>query len=63
LLFLVVACLVLFLFTPWLVKIICPGFSLPQINLAIPLVRLFFLSPIIKIFGAFIMIYILSAYY
>ncbi len=47
LLFLVAACLLLFLFTPWLVKIIFPGFDLSQINLAIPLVRLFFLSPII----------------
>jgi len=46
-LFLVAGTLILFIFTPWLVKTLFPGFNLSQINLAIPLVRLFFLSPII----------------
>ena len=45
--FLVAISLVIFIFTPWLVRLLFPGFGPQEQALAIPLVRLLFLSPII----------------
>jgi len=45
--FLVLSCLVLFIFTPWLMKFIAPGFSPESKALASALTRLMFLSPIL----------------
>ena len=39
-------CFILFIFTPFLLKIIAPGFSSHQMKLAVVLTRLMFLSPI-----------------
>jgi len=39
--------LILFIFTPWLIKLIFPGFGPEEVKLAIPLTRLLFLSPIL----------------
>jgi len=44
--FLIFLCLVLFIFTPSLMKLIAPGFNLEQAGLAILLTRLMFLSTI-----------------
>jgi len=44
--FLIILCSILFLFSPSLVKLIAPGFNSQQINSAIILTRLMFLSPI-----------------
>lgn len=44
--FLISISLILFIFTPWLIKLIFPGFGPGEIKLAIPLTRLLFLSPI-----------------
>lgn len=44
--FLILLCLILFIFTPSLVKLIAPGFSPQQMSLTILLTRLMFLSPI-----------------
>lgn len=40
-------CLVLFFLTPWLMKIIAPGFNQVQIDRAILLTRIMFLSPVL----------------
>ena len=45
--FLIVISLILFIFTPWLIKWIFPGFGPEHQKLAIPLIRLLFLSPIL----------------
>ena len=45
--FLIVISLVVFIFTPWLVRLLFPGFGPGEQTLAVPLVRLLFLSPII----------------
>jgi len=47
LLFLVLTSLILFIFTPWLMKFIAPGFSPESKALATALTRLMFLSPIL----------------
>ncbi|PIP25042.1 MAG: murein biosynthesis integral membrane protein MurJ [Candidatus Nealsonbacteria bacterium CG23_combo_of_CG06-09_8_20_14_all_36_12] len=44
--FLILISLILFILTPWLIKLIFPGFGSEEIKLAIPLTRLLFLSPI-----------------
>jgi putative peptidoglycan lipid II flippase len=43
---LIVVCGILALFTPWLIKLIAPGFDLTQKELAVSLTRIMFLSPI-----------------
>lgn len=43
---LVVFCGILAILTPWLIELIAPGFSQAQKELAIPLTRIMFLSPI-----------------
>jgi putative peptidoglycan lipid II flippase len=43
----IVSCLILFVFTPWLMKFIAPGFSIEERALASALARLMFLSPIL----------------
>lgn len=43
---LIFSSLILFILTPWLIKLIFPGFNPDQEKLAIPLIRLLFLSPI-----------------
>ncbi len=45
--FLIAVCLILIIFTPFLVSIIAPGFSGEKKELAIALMRIMFLSPII----------------
>lgn len=45
--FLIIISFVLFLLAPWLIKWFFPGFGPKEINLAVPLVRLLFLSPIL----------------
>jgi putative peptidoglycan lipid II flippase len=45
--FLILFSLLLFFLTPWLIKWIFPGFGPEQQNLAVPLTRLLFLSPIL----------------
>jgi putative peptidoglycan lipid II flippase len=47
LVFLVSISFILFIFTPWLIKWIFPGFGPEHLKLAIPLIRLLLLSPII----------------
>ncbi len=44
--FLLVVCAVLAVFSPWLVKLITPGFSGEKLNLTVALTRIMFLSPI-----------------
>lgn len=46
LIFLVSISFILFVFTPWLVKLLFPGFESEHYKLATPLIRLLFLSPI-----------------
>jgi len=43
---LIVVCLVLIVFAPWLMKIIAPGFSSEKMSLTIQLTRIMFLSPL-----------------
>ena len=43
----IVTCSVLFIFTPWLMRLIAPGFSIEERALASALTRLMFLSPIL----------------
>ena len=45
--FLILTCLVLFIFTPWIINLIVPGFSAQEKVSAISLTRLLFLSPIL----------------
>lgn len=45
--FLIIISFVLFLLVPWLIKWLFPGFGPQEIKLAVPLVRLLFLSPIL----------------
>ncbi len=45
--FLILISLVFLILTPWLVKVLFPGFTLEQEKLAIPLIRLLFFSPIL----------------
>jgi len=45
--FLIAISLILFIFTPWLIKLIFPGFGEAHRQLAVPLTRLLFLSPIL----------------
>lgn len=45
--FLILVCLVLMLFTPFLISIIAPGFSDGKKDIAVALMRIMFLSPII----------------
>lgn len=44
---LIASCSILFIFTPWLMKLIAPGFSVQELALASALTRLMFLSPIL----------------
>lgn len=44
---LVIACIVLFIFTPFLISLIAPGFSLEKKEITITLTRIMFLSPIL----------------
>ncbi|MBL7053185.1 MAG: murein biosynthesis integral membrane protein MurJ [Candidatus Portnoybacteria bacterium] len=43
---LIVVCLVLIVFAPWLIKLITPGFSSEKMSLTIQLTRIMFLSPL-----------------
>lgn len=45
--FLILISLIFLILTPWLVKLLFPGFTPEQGKLAIPLIRLLFLSPIL----------------
>ncbi len=47
LVFLILISFIFFIFTPWLIRWIFPGFGPEHHNLAIPLTRLLFLSPIL----------------
>jgi len=42
---LVVICFVLMIFTPWLIRLIAPGFSSEKLSLTVQLTRIMFLSP------------------
>jgi len=42
---LVAACSVLIIFTPWLMKLVAPGFSSEKLSLVVQLTRIMFLSP------------------
>ncbi len=46
-LFLIIVCLLLSIFTPFLLKIVAPGFNADQIGKAVSLTRIMFLSPIL----------------
>ncbi|MFH1388126.1 MAG: murein biosynthesis integral membrane protein MurJ [Patescibacteria group bacterium] len=43
---LIIVCLVLIIFAPWLIKLIAPGFSLEKTALTVELTRIMFLSPL-----------------
>lgn len=47
LILLIVFCGILAVLTPWLIEFVAPGFSSEQKELAVPLIRLMFLSPIL----------------
>jgi len=43
---LIIVCSILIIFTPWLVKVVAPGFSQEKLSLTVQMTRIMFLSPI-----------------